>query len=338
MENDDTVSGGEALSIEQAASAFVKATSNGAGNSQPEEDAPIEGEQADELQASEEGEGESEGESDAEGQSEEGEEGEEPDSDLGRFVAANGKVRLPDGTVSTVADLIQGNLRDRDYRQKTMATAEEKRALAEQSSAFEATKQQVNEQREYMAQLLESITPKPPDPELLQSDPIGYMQQKAQHEQFAAHLQYIQHQLGASKAQTEEQARKERDERANAEMEKLKGAVPELKDDARLRTFAEDIKSAGLAAGYTLKEIAEAVPYDHRMALVLQKAARWDRLQASKPKAVEKVQGRPPVQKGGKRLTPDAIKAQHANEALNRLKQTGTVEDAARAYLASRRG
>jgi hypothetical protein len=68
MENDDTESGGESLSIEQAASAFVKATSEEAPRAKPTEEAE-QGEQADdELQASDEDEGESEGEDDPEGQ------------------------------------------------------------------------------------------------------------------------------------------------------------------------------------------------------------------------------------------------------------------------------
>jgi len=71
---------------------------------------------------------------------------------------------------------------------------------------------------------------------------------------------------------------------------------------------------------------------------VLHKAAEWDRLQASKPTVQKKVENRPPVQKSGKRLTPDAQKAQRAADAVNRLKSSGSVEDAALAYLASRKG
>ncbi len=113
MENDDTVSGGESLSIEEAATAFVKATSEEAPKAKPEEEAE-QGEQAeDELQASDEDEGESEGEDDPEGQADDEDE-QEPESDQGRFVASNGKVKLPDGTVSTVADLIAGNMKERD--------------------------------------------------------------------------------------------------------------------------------------------------------------------------------------------------------------------------------
>lgn len=342
MENDDTVSGGESLSIEEAATAFVKATSEEAPKAKPEEEAD-QGDQAeDELQASDEDESESEGEDDPEGQSDEDED-EEPESSQGKFVAANGKVRLPDGTVSTVSDLIAGNMKERDYRQKTMELAPQRRALEEQSSAVKALEQQVNEQREYLSGLLESLTPQAPDSTGIDpvSDPVGYlsyMQAKEQHERFLAHANYIQQQMGMTRQQAEEQTQKQRQQRAVEENRVLQEKIPALRDPAKLKALADDILSAGEGAGYSRQELAESVPYDHRMALVLQKAAKWDRLQASKPKVTEKVQGRPPVQRSGKQVSGDTKRAQRANDAVSRLKETGTVQDAARAYLASRKG
>lgn len=343
MEDDDTeIGGGASLSIEQAASAFVKATSQGADKGQPVQDKPIEGEEADdELQASDQDEGEDDGETDDESQA--AEETEDEPDDKGRFVAANGKVKLPDGSVLTVSDLIQGNLRDRDYRQKTMGLSDERRAFEAQSSALQASMQQVNEQRAFMSGLLQQIMPPAPDARLLEAgtpdyDPITYIAAKANYDNWMASLNHLHQQSEAARQQTEQKIAKERNERANSEGEKLLGKIPSLRDSAKLNAFASGLQSAGLAAGFSKEEIAEAVPYDHRMALVLHKAALWDKLQANKPKAVQQVEGRPPVQKSGKRLTPDAQKARRATDAITRLKQTGTVADAAAAYLASRKG
>jgi hypothetical protein len=340
MENDDTESGGESLSIEQAASAFVKATSEEAPKAKPTEEAE-QGEHADdELQASDEDEGESEGEDDPEGQAAD-EDDEEPESDHGRFVASNGKVRLPDGTVSTVSDLIAGNMKERDYRQKTMELAPQRRALEEQSSAVKASEQQVNEQREYLSHLLESLTPQAPEPPTDPNDPIAYieyMRAKDNYDRYAAHSQYIQQQMGMTRQQAEEQAKQQRMQRAAEENVALQEKIPALRDPAKLKALVDDILSAGEAVGYSRQEIAESVPYDHRMSLVLQKAAKWDRLQASKPKVSEKVQGRPPVQRSGKQVSNDAKRAQRTNDAMSRLRQTGSLEDATAAYLASRKG
>lgn len=334
----DTEAGGETLTLDEAAAAFAKSTSEDADNGQAEENIEDEGGEADdEVQASDEDEAEIEGDPDEDGQSDD-EDDKEPDSDQGRFVASNGKVKLPDGTVSTVAALIEGNLKERDYRQKTMGLADERRAFEEQSSAFKASEKQVNEQREYLSKLMESITPQPPDPSMMAEDPIGYMQAKDQYERFVAHSQYLQQQMDLSRQQAEEETRKRQESKRQAEWGALQSKVPALRDQAKLKAFTDDIRSAAQSAGFSHDEIIQAVPYDHRMALVLQKAAKWDRLQANKPKVAERVRGRPPVQKSGKRLTPDAQRVRRAQDATNRLKETGSMDDAVAAYLASTKG
>jgi len=333
--------GGEELSVEQAAAAFVKSNEEGADQGQPEpEDEDIEADNAEDDELSDEDDDESEGEpDDEEGQPDEEDE-DEPETERGRFVAANGRVKLPDGSVATVDELIQGNLKDRDYRQKTMSLAEEKRAFEAQSSEVKASLQQVQEQREYTQRLLESLMPQPPHADMLNAnspdyDPIGYTEQKAIYDNFAAHNQYLQQQAQAYQSQTAEQQQQSRQEKQNAEWNALLEAMPVLKDSAKLNAFSRDIKSAGEAYGFSPKEIAESLPQDHRMAIVLRDAASWRKLQSSKPKTTEKLKGRPPVQRSGKRLSSGAQKAQRASDAISRLKETGSVEDATRAFLAS---
>lgn len=345
MEQDtDTDFGGEAMSVEQAASAFVKANEEGADQGQPDpEEDDIEVAEAEDEELSDEDDDESEGEpEDEEGQPEDEDE-DEPETEKGRFVAANGRVKLPDGTVATVDDLIKGNLKDRDYRQKTMSLAEEKREFEAQSSAVKAEKQQVQEQLEYTQRLLESITPQPPSPSLLDGnspdyDPIGYTEQKAIYDNFMAHNQYLQQQVQATQQQTQQQRQQEVAKKQDQEWAALLESAPELKEQAKLNAFSQDIKSAGEAYGFSPQEIAEALPLDHRMALALRDAAKWRKLQSNKPRTAEKLKGRPPVQRSGKRLSSGAQKAQRASEAVNRLKESGSVEDATRAYLASKKG
>lgn len=341
--DNDTEAGGEELSIEQAAAAFVSATSKEADTGQANEDMDLdEGEQAeDDLEASEQDGEDEDGDPDQEDQPED-EDGEEPDSDGGRFVASNGKVRLPDGTVSTVADLISGNLKERDYRQKTMALGEQRHALEEQSSSLKASLQEVDQQREYMTKLLEAIMPQDPDPMLSQTDPVGYMQAKAiaeqQRKSLTEHLDYIKGQVTEKRSKSEQESTAERQKTAQREWEKLLGVLPGLNDQAKVSAFTSDIIASGKEYGYTREELAEALPFDHRMTLVLRDAGKWRKLQASKASVKDKGKGRPPVQRSAKRQSGDARQAQRATDAVNRLKSSGTVDDAVAAYLASRKG
>lgn len=339
MENDDTETGGEELSVDQAASAFAKANQTGIRKEQPDtENEDVEASEADdELPESDEEGEEAEGETDDEEQP--GEEDEaEHGSEQGRFVAANGKVRLPDGTVTTVSELINGNFRQADYTAKTTQLREKERQVEARISTVTASEQQVRQKIEYVDQLLKAFTPQPPDPQLLQDDPIAFLSAKENYERMVGVHNYVQQQLQQSQTQAQQQTARERNEKAAKEWETLQDKLPELRTPAKAEAFATNLAKVGSAYGFSQDELAGALPYDHRFALVLQDAARWRKLQANKPKAVQQVQGRPPVQKSGKRLTPDAQKARRAEDAIKRLKQTGSVDDATAAYLASRKG
>lgn len=342
MDNDETDDLGGAstsLSVEQAAAAYAKSQSAKEPQGQPAAEDDEQGEPADDLSDEVDDEsaaGEDDGNPDDEGQAEDDPQA-EPESDQGRFVASNGKVRLPDGTVSTVSDLIQGNLRDRDYRQKTMEAAELRKAAEAQSSALSQKEQQLTEQLNYAQSLLQSFMPQPPDQSKLETDPLGYMRERDQYERMTQHLQYIaQTQQGLTQQQKAEQDR-QRQEMVRAEHAKLIEALPHLKDETRLRAFANDIQTYGPKWGLTNEDIA-ALPTNHAYAVIFEKAIRWDKLQASKPKVQKQIENRPPVSRGGKRPTPQENQARHASELRAKAKQTGRLDDAAAAYLATKSG
>jgi hypothetical protein len=338
MEDDiDTQPGGDtSLSVDQAAAAYAKTlTTEAADPGQAEDDETEQGTTTDdELQTSDEGEGEeADGETEDEGQADD-ENDEEPESDQGRFVASNGKVRLPDGTVSTVADLVQGNLRDRDYRQKTMETAELRKSFESQSAAVKERETQLEQYSTYVSDLIKSFIPAKPGPDLLRTDPYAYNLQLADHEQWLEHLTYLDSQRQQTAQERQAEAQKQQGERAEREWNALTEKVPAFKDKAKWTAFANDVNKFGADYGFKPEEL-RGLAFDHRQMVVIRKAILWDKLQASKPKVQQKVEGRPPVQKGGKRLNPSEHRARAGSEALATAKKTGSVEDVTAAYLAS---
>lgn len=338
-ETDDLGGASTTLSVEQAAAAYAKSQSAKEPQGQPAADDDEQGEPADDLSAEDlgddpEADGEDTGNPDNDGQPDD-QDGAEPESDQGRFVASNGKVRLPDGTVSTVADLVQGNLRDRDYRQKTMEAAEVRKTYEARSSALSQREQQLTEQLGYAQSLLQSFMPQVPDQTKLETDPLGYMRERDQYERMTQHLQYIaQTQQGLTQQQKAEQDR-QRQEMVRTEHAKLIEALPHLKDETRLRAFANDIQTYGPKWGLSNEDIA-ALPTNHAYAVIFEKAIRWDKLQASKPKVQKQIENRPPVARGGKRPTPAESQNRYASELRAKAKSTGRADDAAAAYLATR--
>jgi hypothetical protein len=338
---DDTITGGEALSIDEAVTRYVQATTSKEVETDQSEDMDLDEADTtdDELLASDEEAGEEdEGEPGDEDQAEDGDEEDDPESEQGRFVADNAKVRLEDGTILSVSELKKGSLLNADYTRKTQEVAEARRSLETQSESVKQAETQIIEQREYMSALLQSITPKAPDPSLVRTDPVAYMEQKAQFEQFTAHLDYLSQQTQQTQQQRQQETQAKRTEKANKEWAALLEKAPDLKDRTKFTAFEADLIKAAPDFGFSPQELMEAIPYDHRMAIVLKDALAWRKLQASKPQVAKKTEGRPPIHKGGKRLAPQAQRARQADAAITRLKSSGSVEDAARAYLASQKG
>lgn len=286
-------------------------------------------------------EGDDDGEPGDEDQAEaEGEEDATEGSDQGRFVSDTAKVKLSDGRVVSVADLKQGSLLMPDYTRKTQEVAEQRRALETQSSTLKQQETQVAQDRDYVAALLQSIVPQPPsptkaDPNSPDFDPVGYQAERAHYEHWMTHLQTLDQAKQRTEQERQAETRKTEAEVRQREWAALTadGKAPDLRDEKRLTRFVAEVKEHGAAYGYSPQELAR-LPLDHRQSLVLRDAINWRKLQAQKPKVEKKIEGRPPVQRGGKRLSPGHHQAREANAAMERLNQSGRLSDGVAAFIA----
>lgn len=325
------------LSLLEAAAAYA----NPVEAEEPEQGQPeVEEEAVAEHQAGDETEPDTEDEGQAEPEEPEHEEPEATPSKPKEPAYADklAKVKLADGSELTVDELIRGNLRDRDYRQKTMALAEQERSFKTKSEQITQAEQQANQDREFMIQLLQSVMPARPDPSMYMHDPIGFGQQDLQYRTRKEQLDYLvaQQQQFAQKRQADEGTRFQqvRDREWQATLE----AMPELRDPNKLNSFAGEISKHGAEYGFTPQEIQTQLGLDHRQIMVLRDAIKWRNLQAQKAKVPAKVEGRPPVMKSGTRPTADTQKAKEAKTAMDRLKSTGSVKDGIAALLALEQG
>jgi hypothetical protein len=339
MEN-DAPEGSESLTLDQAAAAYAKATAPAVetDHAEHEAEAPSDDTTDEELQAEESAGEEDDGEPAEEDQAEEDDE--EPQSEQGRFVADNARVKLPDGTFTTVAELKQGSLRNADYTRKTQEVSEQRKAVESQSERLTASEKQLEQMREYNISPIKSIIPPEPDPTKADPrspnyDPAGYQAEEVAYKQWAQHLAYLESQQTQAQQERAKKATETEKETADKEWATLVEKLPHLKDAKRVDPFVTDLrKYATETYGFKPEEM-KAIALDHRLALALNDAIKWNKLQASKATVQKKVEGRPPVQKGGKRLNPSEHRARAASDATNRLKETGRLDDAVTAYLAT---
>ena len=127
------------------------------------------------------------------------------------------------------------------------------------------------------------------------------------------------------------------------EQQALLALKPELRDPAKAVKYTEDVKRFAVANGYRPEDAAQI--RDHRLLNVIDKAMKWDRLQASKARLSEKAkeaQPMPPVQSPSRRQSSaERTSAQIAplKQAFEKSAEFGrshAIRDAARLLAAER--
>ena len=265
---------------------------------------------------------------------------EKPDDEeyaAGRFAADNAKTRLADGTVTTIAELKNGNLLQSDYSRKTLALAEERKIVEETRANFATVEQSIAQQRETLAMIINRKLPRPPDPAMLNPqsgvfDMVGYMAAKEDYEQETKEIQQMiaQHQqmLAQQAREADEQRSMLRDQEAQMLFEKQ----PDLKDPQVYQKFWAGLVKYAAKRGFTPEEL-DAVD-DHRTYQVLRDAMELDDLKARVKDARAKTNGKPGLLQGSARRSPTVVRQQDANAAYAQLKKSGSMKDGIAALLA----
>lgn len=271
-------------------------------------------EQTEELQASDEVEQEYE---------EESEEIEQPKPKY-KVKAAGEEVEVE------LDELIKGYQQGTDYTKKSQALAEQRKAIEAERIHLE----QVKQERQAYAQKLQALDSfltqqnQGVDLEVLkETDPIGYAVAVAEQNQREKQLAVVrqEQQRIAQQQQAEQQASLQNHLRQ--ESEKLMNLIPELatpQGDAVRKQIRDYAKSVG----WTDEELSSV--YDSRAVVSLYKAMKYEQLQKSKPEVTKKLQAAPKMMRSGTSAPP--TKSTQDKQVMQRLRETGKVTDAARAF------
>lgn len=251
------------------------------------------------------------------------------------YVDDGRKVRLEDGRVVTIAELRKGTLLQADYTRKTQEVAEQRRQAAEERAQYMQQAQQFQQTRELAIRALQASVGQAPDPNLMNTDPIGYMQAEQRYRQGVQHLQALHHQSAQERAQMEAVQSQEKQAYLQQQKEMLVDRVPEFRDPAKLQQFRTDLERHASYYGLSPAQFDDIE--HHGVALMARDAIAYRKLQSAKSKTQTsaKVEGRPPVQRSGKRPNANEQQARTKDAAFKRLNQTGSLKDGVKALLAS---
>lgn len=269
------------------------------------------------------------------------EDAEEADDDDGSTDEDDGEEQPDTFTVKVNGEEVRVTLDDlkraysgQEYIQKGMQEAAAKRKEAESLySELQAQQQQFIQTVQTLQQQGFKQPPTPPDDTLINSDPIGYMQDKARYDRELAQYQGQQAQIQAVQKQQAEAQQRAFQAYLQEQRERMVQMVPELGDAKKAPEFEKRLAKIGSETyGLSVEEIAQIS--DARHVSILADAIRWRELQAGKAQP-QKAQ-KPPrnVKPTGRRQQPQDVQRQKQKA---QAKKSGRIEDFAALLLEPKR-
>jgi hypothetical protein len=242
-----------------------------------------------------------------------------------------------DGEEITIEELRSGHLRQKDYTRKTQELAEHRRAV-------EAKDQEMDRERAEYAQLLPALAERiqqaaeqePDWDTLYDTDPVmaakAERQWRKEQEVRVAQLQAVQaeqqrmQQIAAQKQQQMQQSYLEQQRHI------LPDIIPEWRDKKVAATEATQIRDFLLGEGFSEKDVSGMS--NATLVKLARKAMLYDRgeTRANEVKAKPKKPRAKILKSGSRASQPKRTSA--AQEAQNRARKTGRVNDAAAAIKA----
>ena len=255
-------------------------------------------------------------------QSEEGEETEEGEEPQTFTVKVDGK------EVSVTLDELQkGYSRTQDYTRKTQQIAEVRKQAEQETQAVRAEREQYAQLLGALQAQLQSSEPQVDLERLYHEDPIEWVRQKEVMRERQEKLGAIQSEQQRLSQVSQYEQQRAMEAQLASQQEALLAALPDWKDPKKAKAEKALVIESAKAAGFTDEDLKSV--YDHRLVLLLRKAALFDQM-------VSKRQGIKPVVNNGPRTAKPGAAGRVSTttesvRAKQRLAKTGRIDDAASA-------
>mgnify|MGYP000374441319 FL=1 len=242
-----------------------------------------------------------------------------------------------DGEEITIEELRSGHLRQKDYTRKTQELAESRKAMEAQYQEIERERAEYAQLLPAMAERIQQAAEQEPDWDTLyDTDPVmaakAERQWRKEQEARTAQLQAVQaeqqrmQQIAAQKQQQMQQSYLEQQRHI------LPDIIPEWRDKKVAATEATQIRDFLLGEGFSEQDVSGMS--NATLVKLARKAMLYDRgeTRANEVKAKPKKPRAKILKSGSRASQPKRTSA--AQEAQNRARKTGRVNDAAAAIKA----
>lgn len=316
----------QAMNMADAASAISAMLAPEQGQAELGETQPVEESEEDtETAASEEDESGVEDASDEETPEEQSEEEEEPEEQEQQQTFT---VKVDGKEVSVTLDELQkGYSRTQDYTRKTQQIAEVRKQVEQETQAVRAEREQYAQLLGALQAQLQSSEPQVDLERLYHEDPIEWVRQKEVMRERQEKLGAIQSEQQRLSQVSQYEQQRAMEAQLASQQEALLAALPDWKDPKKAKAEKALVIESAKAAGFSDEDLKSV--YDHRLVLLLRKAALFDQM-------VSKRQGIKPVVNNGPRTAKPGAAGRVSTttesvRAKQRLAKTGRIDDAASA-------
>ena len=316
----------QAMNMADAASAISAMLAPEKGQAELDETQPAEEFEEDtEAAASEEDESGVEDAPDEETSEEQSEEEEEPEEQEQQQTFT---VKVDGKEVSVTLDELQkGYSRTQDYTRKTQQIAEVRKQAEQETQAVRAEREQYAQLLGALQAQLQSSEPQVDLERLYHEDPIEWVRQKEVMRERQEKLGAIQSEQQRLSQVSQYEQQRAMEAQLASQQEALLAALPDWKDPKKAKAEKALVVESAKAAGFTDEDLKSV--YDHRLVLLLRKAALFDQM-------VSKRQGIKPVVNNGPRTAKPGAAGRVSTttesvRAKQRLAKTGRIDDAASA-------
>lgn len=171
----------------------------------------------------------------------------------------------------------------------------------------------------------------PPDPQMRETDPIGYLQQqedfRADQDRLRQEQAYMQQTLQMASQLHQQKL----DGELRAEYEALTQKMPALRKPATAKAFKQAIGEAAKAYGFSPEEVSQVT--DHRLLVMAAEAAAYRATKAKAKKSEVRREVSPPLPTQGSRKAngnaQKSAKLKQRKAAYDKARATGSVDDVA---------
>jgi len=239
------------------------------------------------------------------------------------------EVTLDDGTKISIGQLKRNNLYQRDYSQKTEALAQQRKQLEQEiQQRVSEAERDIAQRRDLILENWQLIVPAKPDMQLLQTDPLAYIEQQALYEQRIGQLNALHQSKQQESQQAQERQQEEYQRRMAEQKAKTLEVLPHLKDAAKLKSFYDDVSAIGQGVYGVTPDEFKSID-DHRYYRILHDAIQYQKIR-QKAASVQKQVATKPKLVQQQRQPQQAIQNRDRQGRFEALRQTGSIDAAAK--------